>query len=106
MERLKYEPEDAVLVSIYLKDMADFQVLNRVYAQYMPELLPPARVCVSTQLRPDINVFITVVAHKLSRSQLVVNSSSAEKGRDVMHVQSISHWAPANIGPYSQCVKV
>jgi len=24
----------------------------------------------------------------------------------VMHVQSISHWAPANIGPYSQVVEV
>ena len=23
-----------------------------------------------------------------------------------MHVQSISHWAPANIGPYSQAVEV
>lgn len=23
-----------------------------------------------------------------------------------MHVQSVSHWAPANIGPYSQAVKV
>jgi len=23
-----------------------------------------------------------------------------------MHVQSISHWAPANIGPYSQVVEV
>lgn len=23
-----------------------------------------------------------------------------------MHVQSISHWAPANIGPYSQAVKI
>ena len=23
-----------------------------------------------------------------------------------MHVQSVSHWAPANIGPYSQCVMV
>ena len=27
-------------------------------------------------------------------------------GRSAMHVQSISHWAPANIGPYSQAVKV
>lgn len=26
--------------------------------------------------------------------------------RDTMHVQSISHWAPANIGPYSQAVQV
>lgn len=23
-----------------------------------------------------------------------------------MHVQGISHWAPANIGPYSQAVRV
>lgn len=23
-----------------------------------------------------------------------------------MHVQGISHWAPANIGPYSQAIKV
>lgn len=23
-----------------------------------------------------------------------------------MHVQSISHWAPANIGPYSQAVQI
>ena len=26
--------------------------------------------------------------------------------KKVMHVQSISHWAPANIGPYSQVVQV
>jgi len=26
--------------------------------------------------------------------------------RETMHVQGLSHWAPANIGPYSQCVKV
>ena len=25
---------------------------------------------------------------------------------DVLHVQSISHWAPANIGPYSQAHRV
>lgn len=23
-----------------------------------------------------------------------------------MHVQGVSHWAPANIGPYSQAVRV
>ena len=26
--------------------------------------------------------------------------------RHTMHVQGLSHWAPANIGPYSQAVKV
>jgi diphthine-ammonia ligase len=26
--------------------------------------------------------------------------------RDTLHVQGLSYWAPANIGPYSQCVRV
>ena len=26
--------------------------------------------------------------------------------RQTMHVQGLSHWAQANIGPYSQCVQV
>lgn len=26
--------------------------------------------------------------------------------RGALHVQSMSHWAPANIGPYSQAVRV
>lgn len=28
------------------------------------------------------------------------------EGLVTMHVQSLSHWAPANIGPYSQAVRV
>lgn len=26
--------------------------------------------------------------------------------REALHVQSLSHWAPANIGPYSQAFRV
>lgn len=26
--------------------------------------------------------------------------------REALHVQSLSHWAPANIGPYSQALRV
>ena len=28
--------------------------------------------------------------------------ANSDEGVPTMHVQSISHWAPANIGPYSQ----
>ena len=31
---------------------------------------------------------------------------ASQHRRETMHVQSVSHWAPANIGPYSQAVKV
>ena len=34
------------------------------------------------------------------------NGDCSALKREAMHIQSISHWAPANIGPYSQAVKV
>lgn len=37
---------------------------------------------------------------------LTAIKSIANVKRDTMHVQGISYWAPANIGPYSQSVVV
>ena len=37
---------------------------------------------------------------------LFVNTSNNDVSISHLHVQSISHWAPANIGPYSQACKV
>lgn len=37
---------------------------------------------------------------------LTAIESIANVKRDTMHVQGISYWAPANIGPYSQSVVV
>lgn len=34
------------------------------------------------------------------------SASHCTGNRDVLHVQSISHWAPSCIGPYSQAVKL
>ncbi|KPJ21280.1 Meiotically up-regulated gene 71 protein [Papilio machaon] len=45
------------------------------------------------------------VAHKEDVNQSQEADGSC-KERVTMHVQGISHWAPANIGPYSQAVKV
>ena len=35
-----------------------------------------------------------------------ISDCCSDEVKKVMHVQSISHWAPANIGPYSQVVQV
>jgi len=40
-----------VKVTIFMKDMADFQKLNAVYARYFPEN-PPARTCVAVKEVP------------------------------------------------------
>ncbi|KOB70355.1 Uncharacterized protein OBRU01_15426, partial [Operophtera brumata] len=42
------------------------------------------------------------VAHKPSSD---LSETDNSKERLTMHVQGISHWAPANIGPYSQAIK-
>jgi 2-iminobutanoate/2-iminopropanoate deaminase len=40
-----------VKVTIFMKDMADFQKMNEVYARYFP-VAPPARTCVAVKEVP------------------------------------------------------
>lgn len=54
-------------------------------------------------LLPDGVLFhIDCLAHKCD----IAMDDVLRDEKLVMHVQSISHWAPASIGPYSQSVKV
>lgn len=78
-------------VCLYIRDMADYPKINKIYSQYF-DLNPPVRVCVQA----PITSFAVIEA---------VATLSPDRKRS-MHVQSVSHWAPANIGPYSQCVQV
>ena len=59
-------------------------------------LNPPVRVCVGVgrdKLPGGCKVVLSVVGRRVWE-------------RKVLHVQGLSHWAPANIGPYSQGVSV
>ena len=58
------------------------------------------RVCVQVTLPSNIAVQIDCLSHHQDPGNPDVVP------RHTMHVQSISHWAPANIGPYSQSVQV
>lgn len=71
--------------------MADFGIVNTVYGQVFG-LNPPTRVCVEAPIL----------------ERVVVDCIAYSRPHDMMHmhVQSISKWAPANIGPYSQSVDV
>ncbi|EME26378.1 Diphthine--ammonia ligase [Galdieria sulphuraria] len=80
--------KDIFYCQLYLSDMSDFVSVNKVYASYFGTEEPPARACVEVSL---------------CYHQLVVLEAFARKGpRKVLHVQSISEWAPPCIGPYSQ----
>jgi len=72
-----------------------FPTLNTIYATFFG-ISPPTRACVAVDLPPSMRVKFDCFAY-------------AEKDpsqRIALHVQGLSYWAPANIGPYSQAVLI
>jgi len=82
----------ALFVHLYLADMAHFAAANAGYAEALPPINPPARACVQLPLPEGVSAAVEV---------LVASGPAAPSAR-ILHVQSISQWAPACIGPYSQ----
>ncbi|KAL4656262.1 diphthine-ammonia ligase isoform X1 [Arapaima gigas] len=93
--------EHVVLVHLYVRNMTDFGAVNSVYQSFF-SFSPPARVCVETPLPSGHLIQLDCLLHDW------VGSAENDTFHDkrVLHVQSLSHWAPANIGPYGQAVKV
>jgi 2-iminobutanoate/2-iminopropanoate deaminase len=55
--------EQVVKCSIFLHDMADFQVVNQIYGQFFPQN-PPARETVQVACLPkNVRVEISCIAH-------------------------------------------
>ncbi|XP_048394258.1 diphthine--ammonia ligase isoform X3 [Stegostoma tigrinum] len=96
-----YKFSDIILLHLYVKNMKDFGIINSIYDSYF-NLNPPARVCVEAPLPDGVALQIDCLIHKNN----LTLQDAIEQRKETMHVQSISHWAPANIGPYSQSVKV
>jgi len=96
---LEYNISDAnsiVFTTILLSTMADFVPVNDAYGRLFTRPNPPARVTVAcgNMLPPGVQVMVS----------FIINLDMAS--REGLHVQSISYWAPANIGPYSQAISV
>ncbi|XP_054259773.1 uncharacterized protein LOC128984473 isoform X2 [Macrosteles quadrilineatus] len=88
-------PVDLVRVCMFVSSMADYAAVNAAYVGVLSHVNPPVRVCVEAPLPPECPIVLEATAHR-----------RAEVARHTMHVQTISHWAPANIGPYSQAVRI
>lgn len=94
VEEKGFQLADMISVCIYVSSMADYPTHNRKYIKYFA-VRPPVRVCVEAPLPPGTAIILEALAYKA----LPDGDGSL---RNCMHVQGISHWAPANIGPYSQ----
>ncbi|KAG7449048.1 uncharacterized protein BT62DRAFT_944940 [Guyanagaster necrorhizus] len=80
-------------INIFVSSMDLFARINAVYATFFGTS-PPARACVAVDLPRPRRLKIDCIAF--------ADKSPAD--RQALHVQSLSYWAPANIGPYSQAI--
>lgn len=84
-------------LTLYLStsSMALFPAINAIYSTYFGSS-PPTRACVAV-LMPDSSG-IQLKLEGIARLGNEIRKS--------LHVQSLSYWAAANIGPYSQGITV
>lgn len=72
-----------------------FPSLNAIYATFFGTS-PPTRACVAVDLPSSIRIKFDCFAY----------AETDSNQRTALHVQGLSYWAPANIGPYSQAVLI
>ncbi|XP_029317182.1 LOW QUALITY PROTEIN: diphthine--ammonia ligase [Cottoperca gobio] len=96
-----WKMKDIILVHLYVRSMDDFVPLNTVYKNHFGTS-PPARVCVQAPLPAGQLLQMDCLLHDWTKPP----EEGCFHQREALHVQSLSHWAPANIGPYSQALRV
>ncbi|THH10075.1 hypothetical protein EW145_g1577 [Phellinidium pouzarii] len=85
----------STFINVFISDISTFPEVNEAYRAFFGTS-PPARACVAVDLPVGVNVRLDCIAF----------SEESPSERRALHVQSLSYWAPANIGPYSQAIIV
>ncbi|KAI0682865.1 hypothetical protein BC835DRAFT_1409526 [Cytidiella melzeri] len=81
-------------INVFLSSMDYFPRVNAVYGSYFGSS-PSSRACVAVDMSSEpFRIKLECTAY--------VEQATSE--RQALHVQGLSYWAPANIGPYSQAV--
>lgn len=90
--------DDVCFVHLYVRDMGAFAQINTEYCKYFGQHMPPSRSCVEVSSLPA-RVLMDCIG---IRGSGVSKLQQARVVRDVLHIKSVSAWAPNCIGPYSQ----
>ena len=109
--------QDVIFVHLYLSEISHFASINAFYSQFFGTLLPPSRSCVAVGpsalpggRRVHLDCMVQCGSGDYLRGRqdspslyaLTALDDKTSNLRQVLHVQSISHWAPVCVGPYSQ----
>ncbi|XP_051138372.1 diphthine--ammonia ligase [Andrographis paniculata] len=87
--------EDVLYIHLYIDNMKDFVPANEEYVKFITQ--DKCRFGVPS--RSTIELPLSKVGMGRAYIEVLV---SKDKSKNVLHVQSISEWAPSCIGPYSQ----
>uniref|UniRef100_A0A7N1A6F3 Diphthine--ammonia ligase n=1 Tax=Kalanchoe fedtschenkoi TaxID=63787 RepID=A0A7N1A6F3_KALFE len=87
--------ESVLYIHLYIADMKAFSSANQMYVKYITQDKCPFGV----PSRSTIELPLSKVGLGKAYVEALVTT---DKSKQVLHVQSISCWAPSCIGPYSQ----
>lgn len=87
--------EDVLYIHLYVADMKEFAVANETYLKFIKQEKCPFGV----PSRSTIELPLSQVGLGSAYMEVLVANDHTKR---VLHVQSISSWAPSCIGPYSQ----
>ncbi|KAG0219454.1 hypothetical protein BGX33_002724 [Mortierella sp. NVP41] len=96
LENIGLSWTEVVFMQVFVANMADFGVVNGAYKGFFG-INPPPRACVGTNLPKPCRIQVSCTA--------IRKGAVSTKPRQTLHVQGMSYWAPANIGPYSQATE-
>jgi len=121
--------KDIVFVHLYLANISHFAKINEHYRAFFGTVLPPSRSCVAVGnhvLAGGRRVMMDCMIQRGSGEYMRIHPNANpddlqsyisdgnlqfikehkanphHKLRSTLHVQTISHWAPVCVGPYSQ----
>ncbi|KIY74101.1 hypothetical protein CYLTODRAFT_364437, partial [Cylindrobasidium torrendii FP15055 ss-10] len=92
LARFGFDFTHCVNINVYLSSMDLFAEVNTIYTSYFGTS-PPARACIAVDLPEEYG-------NRIKMDCISYNGPD----RHALHVQGLSYWAPANIGPYSQAI--
>lgn len=87
--------ENVLYIHLYIADMNKFALANETYVKFITQ----ERCRFGVPSRSTIELPMSQVGLGRAYVEVLV---ARDKSKRVLHVQSISSWAPSCIGPYSQ----